>query len=183
MSKSKKNRNRNRDRGRQKDNSVKDREPNGRKSRRKLVDMSIVGKEARQRVHGLTPWQSSHQDAGTVRGRLWLRDIISRGQLNAADRYSEIYRRMRRAIEAPPCLEVTEPRGRRDWDAPELDREGYAASATAAIGEYEAHRTALEAHGVVSTVELVALWDIEPREDMYGNLRRGLDLLARRFRV
>jgi len=139
--------------------------------------MTLVVQEARQRVHGLTPWQSAHQDAGTVLGRLWLRKAISQAQKAAGDKYLAKHNAAMRAIKAPAGLQVTNKAG----DGGEIVTQEYIAWAIGVVGEYETLKAALRDIRADATVDLVVVYDDEPPDSMLPALRDGLDLLAARL--
>lgn len=139
--------------------------------------MTLVATEARQRVHGLTAWQSAHQDAGTVLGRLWLRRAISQAQKDAGEKYRNKRDAAMRAIKAPLSLQVTNKAG----DGGDVVTNDYISWATAVVGEYETLKAALKDIKAEATVELVVILDDEPLDSMLPALREGLDLLAKRL--
>ena len=136
--------------------------------------MTLVATEARQRVYGLTVAQSADEDAGTVLGRMWLRQAISRLQCDAGKKYLEKYEAAMKAIKAPVGLRVTNSAG----DGGDTVTEEYVDWATKAVGEYETLKAALEDVRAESSVRYVVILDTDPPDWMLPALHDGLNMLV-----
>lgn len=169
------------------------REPNGKLSRRvvdKQARRSIdeqaamhVGKEARERVHGVRSEDSGTELAGTVCGRLLLQGSINRQQLDAATELQSAYAAYQRAIDAPPLPRAVNIGGA-SGSAPEMST----AQCAKAIGRWKAAKAVLVgldianrgASVVNAAVDYIVLQD-KYLPHMFGDLQLGLNALARHY--
>lgn len=169
------------------------REPNGKLSRRvddKQARRSIdeqaamqVGKEARQRVFGVSAADSASDQAGTVCGRLCLTGEITGDQLEAAKAFAATYSSYQRAMNSPRPPKAVEIGGITGGGSlNDITPERH----TKALKQWDAAKRALVEANIYHRGSIYAACDYFALRDemhlhMLGDLRVGLNALARHY--
>lgn len=155
-----------------------------RPDRERQEDVLRTATEARQRVLGVAPSDTRRPEAGSAVGRLKLTGVISQDQYEAAKTYESVYRGYERAI----LVRRPSSPGNFDkvpgFDAGDGTDERYVEQCTAARRNYgDARRALLDADPLAQMA--VNTWVVEdvPLYHCVGELRVGLNALARLFRV
>ncbi len=170
------------------------REANGKLSRRvvdKQARRSIdeqsamsVGKEARQRVHGVSAADSGTELAGSVCGRLLLQGSINRQQMDAAIAHQEAYAAFHRAIDAPAQPRAVNIGAATGGSGRDLSPE-QCAKAKKRWKDAKAVLVDLDTaqRGAATTYAAIDYIVLQERflPHMFGDLRLGLNALARHY--
>lgn len=143
-----------------------------------------VGREARQRVFGLSVGDSVKPEAGYALGRLRLTNTISQEQINAGEEYEKVIRRYERAILVKRPISggnIDRIGGFDDGDGTDEDYVEECNLARRAYGD--ARRALIDADPLAQMA--VDAWVIENKAayGLLGELRTGLNALARLYRV
>ena len=158
------------------------REANGRASRsyKPTEDATVVAREARQRVYNLTQAQSTHEQAGTAVGRLWLSGAITTAEREAGDRYRELHDRAMKAIKAPVGLAV----GAGPSSDGDLVTDEYIDWAIKATAHWRTLQDALQDISCRHAIERLIVSDEDcPSAAAASVVRVGLSMLVNKFGI
>lgn len=170
------------------------REPSGKLSRRvgdkqarRTIDEQAamqVGKEARQRVLGVSAADSGTELAGTICGRLLLQGSISREHMDAALAFQQTYAQFQRAMDSPRQPKAVQIGAATGGEAHDMSP----AQAKVAIANWKnakdvLHNVDIEARGTCLAYAACDYIVLQDRflPHMFGDLRLGLNALARHY--
>lgn len=152
---------------------------------------TVVGKEARMRIYGLTAKNASQPDAATVIGRMFLAGKLTADQRDAAQKYLQVRNAYHRSIDAKP--DYVEPSPSEDPEIALRDKEDATTNPPITFEEfcegarerYDDMRDALQAlaqelrsPAPIAALDVFVVRDIHMSE-LEGDLRLALNCLHR----
>lgn len=139
---------------------------------------------ARQRVYDLPAFMATQKEAGSAIGRALLKGEITPGQERDAHRYERIVRDYRKAVLAQKAASGSDFDRTGGYDSREGDDASYVEIFKEAEALWRASRRALLEAGPLChmAVETWVIDDIAAAHSMIGDLRVGLNALARLYR-